>query len=218
MNVSVKDKMFRLGIILGVLALFFFGIGMFCTNHLFDRIMLIVCAFLLFCVGGLYIYMNIHDEQKKKMNLFLYDPITKRERMLSDLTFEDICDTLDLLIPVYAYSASKDAWFDKNVVGRYKDYMNNTMIKVIYYRLLYLWIEGATNTDYDRFGSLTKEDVEYVVGFMSDMGEYEISSKIYELNEMYDGDVNELRLFFNNKKEYLRKIITDTVIDNIEDF
>ena len=138
--------------------------------------------------------------------------------MLSDLTFEDICDTLDLLIPVYAYSASKDAWFDKNVVGRYKDYMNNAMIKVIYYRLLYLWIEGATNTDYDRFGSLTKEDVEYVVGFMSDMGEYEISSKIYELNEMYDGDVNELRLFFNNKKEYLRKIITDTVIDNIEDF
>ena len=53
---------------------------------------------------------------------------------------------------------------------------------------------------------------------MSDMGENEISSKIYELNEMYDGDVNELRLFFNNKKEYLRKIITDTVIDNIEDF
>ena len=48
--------------------------------------------------------------------------------------------------------------------------------------------------------------------------DFRLSHYIYELNEMYDGDVNELRLFFNNKKEYLRKIITDTVIDNIEDF
>ena len=218
MKKSINKLMSKIGFVLGLSGIIFFALGLFCTDSLFDRIMLLVCSLLLFSVGGLYIFIESNGKPKTKANLFLYNPITKRERRLKELKFSDICTTLDLFIPIYAYSNAGDAWFDRNVALRYKNYNNNTLVKLIYYRLLYIWIDGASDNEYERFGDLSKSDVDYIVDFMMDMGEYEISSKIKNLDQIYNGNVHELRSFFVDKKEYLEKIMLDMVKDNIDDF
>jgi hypothetical protein len=178
----------------------------FCfQNTILDKILTVLVTVLLLFVSSVF-FILFASSLGKKHNVFLYDKETKVEISVEDLTFEKICEFLDLYMGIVFYNKKNISFSDfsdvKFLASIPKEYHCLILI-----RLLLVWMEFCTDEHWKQFAETDKRNIDAIVDILSNCGERVISSKLLYFWASYTGNDIEIKEYFLSYIEYLREFM-----------
>ncbi len=216
MKKITKWHILTIGLLLFVMSGVFLWWGICNVSTLFDKILVLVAVILSVLISSVF-FIIFAISCGKSHNVFLYDKKTKREIKIEDLTFERICEFLDLYIGLI---------FNDRKRLLFTDLFNSDLLKkapkiyhsLIQLRLLSIWMEIDTGDNWNLFAEIDKNYINTMEDVLFNCGEYQISSRLQYLWSSYSGDDTEIKNFFLNNIEYLKEFILSYVKTNIHSF
>jgi hypothetical protein len=211
-----KWHILLIGSLLLALAGLFLWWGFCYVSAKLDKILIVLATSLLLFISSLF-FILFACSFGKKHNVFLYDKKTKREIEVEDLTFERVCEFLDLYMGLVFYRTKHISLSD----FRRDDFLASVPKKfhpLILMNLLLIWMEIGTHEQWKQLAQTDKKSVDAIENILLNCGEHVISSKVQYLRASYTGDDTEIKTFFLNNIEYLKGFILDYVKNHIHAF
>lgn len=212
MRKVTKWHILIIGLIFLTLSLLFLWLGLDLSRS--DKILAVFASVLSAAISGLFIVLFAYSFGKKH-NVFLYDKKSKKEINVEDLTFEKVCEFLDLYIGLVFHGKDNISISDF-IEGEIFDKVSGYYRPLIVMRLLLIWIETDSKDKWKQFTQTDKIYIDAIEDILSNCGENIISSRLQYLRASEDD--SEIESFFLGKVEYLKAYILNYVKANIHNF
>ncbi len=211
-----KWHILSIGLVILSLAGVFLWWGLSYVNTTFEKFLIVIASLLLVLVSSIF-FILFAISFEKSHNVFLYDKKIKKNILLENLTFERVCEFLDIYLGLVFHGR-------KSLVV--EDVFNSDLLKDVpkeYYpliqiRVLLIWIEMDSDNKWKQFAFAEKVYIDTMEEALFNYGEKLISSKIQYLWASYTGDNTEIKDFFCNNIDYLKEFILNYVKANIHSF
>lgn len=211
-----KWHILSIGLVILSLAGVFLWWGLSYVNTTFEKFLIVIASLLLVLVSSIF-FILFAISFEKSHNVFLYDKKIKKNILLENLTFERVCEFLDIYLGLVFHGRKS------LVIG---DVFNSDLLKDVpkeYYpliqiRVLLIWIEIDSDSKWKQFAFAEKVYIDTMEEVLFNYGEKLISSKIQYLWASYTGDNTEIKDFFCNNIDYLKEFILNYVKANIHSF
>lgn len=196
-------------------AILFLCWGLNIEGTYIDKLLSIIAMMLLLLISSVFFVLFAFSFTKSQ-NVFLYDKKIKKDINVEDLTFDRVCEFLDLYIRLIFQNRKQLLFTDI-----FKSNLNN--VPKIYHpliqmRLLILWIEEEASDKWMLFANCDKNYIDKMEDTLRDLGEYKISFRLHYLWSTYSGDDSEIKDYFLKNLEYLKDFILNYVKVNINSF
>jgi len=211
-----KWHLLLIGLLIITLAGLFIWWGFLFLITTLDKVLVVVSSVLLLYVSSI-LFIIFACSFGKKYNVFLFDKNTKREIEVEDLTFERICEFLDLYIGI-VFHGKKYITFSYFIEHDFLDNVQKKYHPLILMRLLLTWMEIGTHEQWKQFAESDKRVIDAIENILFNCGEHAISPKLQYLRASYTGDDTEIKELFLDNIEYLRDFLLNYVKCNIQAF
>lgn len=205
-----------IGLVIFALAGLFLSWGLSYVNTTFDKILIIIASVLLAFVSSIFFILFVISFGKSH-NVFLYDKKIKKDILLEYLTYDKVCEFLDVYLSV-AFHGKKRLVVTDAFNSDLLDDVPGEYHPLIQLRVLIIWIEVTSNDKWKQFAFADKINIDAMEEALINYGEYRISSKIQYLWSSYTGDDTDIKDFFCNNIEYLKEFFLNYVKANIHSF
>lgn len=186
------------------------------VNTNIDKLLSLIATFLLVLVSSIFLIIFAFSFGKSQ-NVFLYDKKTKRNIDVEELTYERICEFLELYIGIIL-QGKKYLLFSEIFNNDILENVPEVFHVLIQMRLLLLWMETDASDKWVLLATRNKDYINTMEDTLFQIGEYQISSRLQYLWSSYSGDDTEIKDFFTKKIDYLKEFILNYVKDNIHSF
>ena len=215
MRKITKWHMLTIGLSLFAGSILFLWWGLNIEGTYVDKLFSIIAMMLLLLISSIFFVLFAFSFVKSQ-NVFLYDKQSKKDINVEDLTFERVCEFLDLYIRLIFQNKKQLLFtdiFKSNLIDVPKIY--HPLIQI---RLLILWIEADESDKWMLFANCDKNYIDKMEDTLHELGEYKISFRLHYLWSTYSGDDSEIKDFFLKNIEYLKDFILNYVKVNINSF
>lgn len=202
---------FAIGLV--VLAVLF-GIWLFRTPYLLERILYVVGLVLSLFVGGVLIYILTLDSSGVD-NFFLYDSTTKKSMQEEDLTFEHVAARLSLYMPLAAPETAKSSSADCFRVKQIDAEMPEAFQPL--YVPYFFWL-AAQEEEISWFYQLEKGTLDNLEAALIEIKAERMSGRLQYLYAIGKEESERLQEHFKRERADLEKAMLDYVKQHIDAF
>ncbi len=215
MRKITKWHILTIGLSLFAGAILFLWWGLYREVTYIDKLFSIIAMMLLLLISSIFIVLFVFSFSKAQ-NVFLYDKKIKKDINVEDLTFDKVCEFLDLYIRLIFQNRKQLLFTDifKIDLGN----VPKVYHPLIQMRLLILWIEESDSDKWMLFANCDKNYIDKMEDTLHNLGEYKISFRLHYLWSTYSGDDSEIKDFFLKNLEYLEEFILNYVKVNIDSY
>jgi|GEM_PF-3222733 len=208
-----KWHILSIGLFFFILAGVLIWLGLSFIDTAIDKALIVLASVLSIIVSSIF-FIIFFTSFGKTHNVFLYDKKTKKLIEVNNLTYEKICEFIDLYMGVLLHNKKflsfSDFGNDDFLASVPKEYHPLILI-----RFLLIWMELETNKQWKQLAKTDKKHIDTIENILFTSGEYLISSKLQYLRASYIGDDTDIKEFFLNNIDYLRQFLLNYVKDNI---
>lgn len=187
------------------------------NTHTLVKILMIICAVLLFVLGGLdYVYFFFLGERRR--NYFLTDRDTGKNKRIADLTFADINDRMNFFM-AKRISEVSELWTGGFLGKRGMFGVNDVFKPLAIYKMLFDMGEQNTYEGWRMFYDMPGQDFARMVNCLDAIDDVNMSRKLTSLRAVNDGtQTDRLADFIRGNSKYIQNRMLAYVKLHINEF